>query len=90
MGQHKRTAFACSDWNLAKRDLLDDLMAGWDCCADMANGASEADRSNAKEALNALSQEWDCLDMPEDALEEFADEYDATLRTTARNNTTII
>ena len=86
MGQHKGTAFACRDWSLAKRDLLDDLMAGWDCYADMANGASDIDRSVARDALNALSNEWDGSDMPEDALDEFADEYDAALRAAARED----
>ena len=84
MGQHKGTAFACRDWSLAKSDLLDDLMEGWDSYADMANGASDVDRSNARDALNELSQEWDGTIVPDDDLDAFADEYDAALRSASK------
>lgn len=80
MGQYKETAFAARDWNLAKRDLLEDLLHSWDSYDDMINGASAVDRENAMNSLNTLSMEWDGTKLGEVALESFADEYDSALK----------
>ena len=84
MGQHKGSALAANDWGLYICDGLDDLLLSWDCYADMANGASEADRQQAKKAYVAMWQEWDGTMPSNEEQEAFADRYDALLRETAR------
>lgn len=49
MGQYRETALASGDVAMLKKDIIADLMQGWDHWSDMRDGASPTDRRNAEE-----------------------------------------
>ena len=83
MGQNKATAIASRDWDLFLADAIDDLLTGWDNYSEMAGGASEVDRENARSEYRDRCAEWDGSAPTVEAQNAFADRYDSALRAKA-------